>query len=230
MKFFLTIMMILWISNSSFAQDFSVVNVESSLLVPHQNSVISTFSIKNYTNYNKSFTVSLKGSFSFGGSTAIICYNENCVNNDLEIQVGPNQTSENIALEFTGGLSSYKSTIQLEVNDEENSNSITKDIFIEVTDRKQDDIFYSKDDILISNFYPNPAIKFANMEYKLKPYQSDAKIILQNILGSQVKEYILDPRENKLRLLTESMSPGIYFYTLFINEEGLATRKLIVKR
>lgn len=230
MKFVSTIILILWISCEGFSQDFSVENIESSLLVPHQKTITSTFFIKNYTNQSKSYTLSLNGSYSQGGSTATICFRGICDEKTLDIKVGPNEASDEIEIKFTGGLSSYKSNMQLEVKDNESINVTTNDIFIEVTDSHKEDIFYSKDDVLVSNFYPNPAIKFANMEYKLKPYQNNAKIILQNVLGSQVKEYNLDPRENKLRLLTENMSPGIYFYTLFINDEGLVTRKLIVKR
>ncbi len=230
MRFLLTIFLILQIASMSFSQDFSVVNIESSLLVPHQKTITSTFFVKNYTNTNKSFILSLKGSFSQGGSTAMLCYNGNCDSKRIEINIGPNEASDEIEIKFTGGLSSYKSNVQLEVNDRESINSITNDIFIEVTDSQKEDVFYSKEGVLVSNFYPNPAIKFANMEYKLKPYQTNAKIILQNVLGSQVNVYKLDPRDNKLRLLTEDMTPGIYFYTLFIEEEGLATRKLIVKR
>lgn len=230
MKFVFTITLYLLICQIGYSQDFSVVNIESSLIIPHQKTITSTFYVKNYVNENKSFIISLKGSYSQGGSTALICYKGNCDEKNLEINVDANEASDEIEIKFTGGLSSFKSNMQLEVNDSETSNMTTSDIFIEVTNRKKEDIFYSKDEVLVSNFYPNPAVKFANMEYKLKPYQTNAKIVLQNVLGSQVNEYNLDPRENKLRLLTENMSPGIYFYTLFIDEEGLATRKLIVKR
>lgn len=230
MKFIFTIILNLLICQYGYTQDFSVVNIESSLIIPHQKTITSTFFIKNYTNKNKSYVLSLKGSYSQGGSTALLCYKGYCDEKSIEISANPNEATAEIEIKFTGGLSSFKSNLQLEINDKEASNTLTKDIFIEVTDNKKEDIFYSKDDILISNFYPNPAIKFANMEYRLKPYQTNAKIVLQNVLGSKLKEYNLDPKDNKLRLLTENMSPGIYFYTLFIDEEGLATRKLIVKR
>jgi hypothetical protein len=223
-------MICLWISQLGYAQDFSVLNIESSLIIPHQKTILSTFIVKNYTNKNKTYSLFLKGSYSQGGSTALLCYKGACDQRSLQINVGANESSAEIEIRFTGGLSSFKSYVQLEVDDLETLNIITKDIFIEVTDRKQEDIFYSKDDVMVSNFYPNPSTKFANMEYKLMPYQTNAKIILTNVLGSQVQEYSLDPRDNKLRLPTENMSPGIYFYTLFISDEGLATRKLIVKR
>lgn len=230
MKLIFTIVLITCFCLAGYAQSFSIVNLEPSLVVPHQKTITSTFYIQNYTNVETLYSISLKGAYSQGGSIALICYDGKCDEKNIQLIIPANRTSNEIGLKFTGGLSSFKSNLQLIVDDEETINSITKDIFVSVTDLKQDDIFYSKDEVFVSNFYPNPSIKFANMEYRLKPFQTNVKVVLQNVLGSHVKEYNLDPRDNKIRLLTENLNPGIYFYTLIINEEGLATRKLIVKR
>jgi hypothetical protein len=91
-------------------------------------------------------------------------------------------------------------------------------------------LFFSKKDVEVKSFFPNPAVKLAIMEYSINSNEYDAKITLQNVLGSIVNTYNLSPEENKLTISTEDLNPGVYFYTLTIDDEGLATRKLIVNK
>ncbi|MBK6263927.1 T9SS type A sorting domain-containing protein [Marivirga sp. S37H4] len=215
---------------SSYAQEFIIVDLKKSLTVPHQKETVSTFSIKNYTNQKKNYSISINNELLKNGSNIKICESGTCHATTLKVSVSPNSSSKEVEIRFSGGLSNFKSSVLLKVVDLEYDKAVTSEIFLEVTDQKNDDIFYQKDNLLISNFYPNPAKEFASMEYSIDAYEQNVKIILQNVLGSVINEYSLDPKENKLRLLTENMSPGIYFYTLVIKDEGLATRKLIVKK
>jgi hypothetical protein len=36
--------------------------------------------------------------------------------------------------------------------------------------------------------------------------------------------------ERSIKILADNLSAGIYFYTLYIDNEGVMTRKLIVKK
>ena len=60
--------------------------------------------------------------------------------------------------------------------------------------------------------------------------QIKAKIVVHNILGNIVGEYSLPSFENFVRVKTDDLSAGIYFYTLYIDNEGVMTRKLIVRK
>lgn len=215
---------------SALSQDFTVENLNESLSVAHQKETSSTFYIKNFTSRTKSFQISINQDLLQSGSIIRICQGGICYDESFKLAVSAESRSREIEIQFIGGLSSFKSSLIIEVKDIEKATTFTKEIYVEVTSQINDDILYQKDDIKISNFYPNPAIEAASLEYSINSNERNAKIILQNVLGSIVEEYPLDPRENKLRLLTEKMSPGIYFYTLFIRDEGLATRKLIVKK
>lgn len=230
MKLLITICLALMIAFSALSQDFAVENLNKSLSVAHQEETSSTFYIKNFTNRTKAFQVSINQELLQSGSTVRICQGGICYDDSFKLAISPESKSKEIIIQFIGGLSSFKSSLIVEVKDLEKTTTFTQEIYAEVTSQKNDDILYQKDDITISNFYPNPAIEAASLEYSINSSERNARIILQNVLGSIVDEYPLDPRENKLRLLTEKMSPGIYFYTLFIRDEGLATRKLIVKK
>ena len=48
--------------------------------------------------------------------------------------------------------------------------------------------------------------------------------------GNIVGEYDLNPSETLLRIKTEDLNAGIYFYTLYLDNESVMTRKLIVKK
>ncbi len=215
---------------TSQAQDYTIVNLEKSITVKNQQQIKSTFSLQNYTKSQKTFQISINPDLLKADSKIKICHSGDCNNSTLKIVVSPNSRSEDVEIVFQGGLSNYKSSIQIEITDLENNNSIYKDVAIQVTDQINEDIFYQKNDIIVNSFFPNPAGEFAIMNYSISPYENDAKIILQNVLGSIIDEYRLDPKENKLRLRTDQLKPGVYFYTLTIRDEGLATRKLIINK
>ncbi|MEM0952494.1 MAG: T9SS type A sorting domain-containing protein, partial [Cyanobacteria bacterium P01_H01_bin.74] len=82
----------------------------------------------------------------------------------------------------------------------------------------------------VRDVYPNPANSEAVFEYEFFDAGLAAKISLHNILGTEFNAYTLDPGHRKLKIRTDHLSPGIYFYTLYINNENLVTRKLVVKR
>jgi hypothetical protein len=68
------------------------------------------------------------------------------------------------------------------------------------------------------------------MDYKIHNDQVKAKIVLHNLLGSSVEEHSLPPLETRLKIRTDNLDAGIYFYTLYVDNEGVITRKLIVKK
>jgi len=107
---------------------------------------------------------------------------------------------------------------------------IKKEVELSVSNERTQELFFSKSDVQVKSFFPNPAVKSAIMEYSINSTEYDAKITLQNVLGSIIDTYKLSPDENKLTISTEELNPGVYFYTLTIDDEGLATRKLIVKK
>jgi hypothetical protein len=212
------------------AQDFEVIGLNKDLETNLQSIKSSKFTIKNISSFNKELSVSLDQKLLLGGSNAVLCYNGNCNSSSITIKLEGNSTSDDIELILRGGLTEFKSSIPLEIKDLNYRKDLVLDLNIAVSNKIQDEIFFKNDNFTVNNFYPNPAIDQAIMHYSLSNDGSQTKIVLQNVLGSIIKEYKLDPRENELQLDTEQLKPGVYFYTLLINDEGLATRKLIVKK
>jgi type IX secretion system substrate protein len=85
------------------------------------------------------------------------------------------------------------------------------------------------ENVSISNLYPNPALDFVTLDYDLPAEVDAANIKIVNVLGSVVKEQRLETGTNKVRLDLSNLNNGIYFYSIFLNEEIFSTKKLIVR-
>lgn len=217
---------------STKAQDISIKDLSKEITTNFQNSKSETFQIQNYSNLDKSIKIKSSVNKMQGGATLLICYNDNCQESSgsLIINVPANSMSNEIAIVLNGGLSNYKETAYFEFIDMEVDKGIKKEVELNVSNERTQELFFSKNDVQVKSFFPNPAVKSATMEYSISSNEYDAKITLQNVLGSIVDTYELSPEENKLTISTEELNPGVYFYTLTIDDEGLATRKLIVKK
>jgi len=80
-------------------------------------------------------------------------------------------------------------------------------------------------DLNISNFYPNPAKEFTNVNYYLN---SNSEMVIMDILGNKVKNiYFTEKGTQNINI--SDLAKGIYFGNLISNNEVVAIKKLIVK-
>jgi hypothetical protein len=232
MKFVFTIFLSIIVSASVWSQDLLVKDLDGEIVTSFQKTTTKTFKIQNFSNTEKSIRIKQNIDDNQGGSTFVICYQGDCSNKNepITITLPANSISNDFKIMLNGGLSNLNSIAYLEFIDLEVDNVVKREVVLKVTERNTKDIFFEKGDIAVNSFFPNPAVKNAVMEYNISPREEDAKITLQNVLGSIVNTYELSPEHNKLSINTEDLNPGVYFYTLSIRDEGLATRKLIVKK
>ena len=57
-----------------------------------------------------------------------------------------------------------------------------------------------------------------------------AKIVVHNVLGKAMGDYELAFDDNRVKIQADDLVPGIYFYTVYLNNNGILTRKLIVRK
>jgi hypothetical protein len=88
---------------------------------------------------------------------------------------------------------------------------------------------YSSDKITISNIYPNPANDVAELDYTMSSNLREARLIIYNVLGSQMNEIPLSRTERKIRVDTREMPTGLYFYQLSVDGKKVATKKMLVR-
>lgn len=89
---------------------------------------------------------------------------------------------------------------------------------------------FSTDGVKIGEAYPNPAESFIELKYAISDPDVRVKVVFHNLLGVRVSEHTLKTGDSILTLSTEKFIPGVYFYTVNVNDQNVVTKKLIVKR
>ncbi|MGB5930122.1 MAG: T9SS type A sorting domain-containing protein [Cyclobacteriaceae bacterium] len=89
---------------------------------------------------------------------------------------------------------------------------------------------FDADGVKIGEAYPNPAESFIELKYAISNPDVRVKVVFHNLLGVRVSEHTLKAGDSSLTLSTEKFIPGVYFYTVNIDDQNVVTKKLIVKR
>jgi hypothetical protein len=162
------------------------------------------------------------------------CIDNNCLDSKIEdyiIKVEPGQSINNFFVALEAGLNQNESTLRYLAYNKSNPNqSVEVELNFEVDERPDKATIYTSRFITVYDVYPNPAVEEAFLDYDLANDNVNAKILVHNILGNIIGEYSLSSMEKRVRIKTEDQSAGIYFYTLYVENEGVMTRKLIVKK
>ena len=215
-------------------QGIEVINLQESYKGTIGETIKAPIRFKNTA--DKPITIIIKRVSSQIGNTQknFLCLDANCLDQReedhiIKIEAGQTLSSFQVALEagLVAGLSSVK---YIAYNKSNPTQLIEFEVNFTVEERSEKQSIYTSKYITLKDVYPNPVSDHALVDYKILNDQIKAKIIIHNILGNNHGEYELSSSENLLRIPTDDLSAGIYFYTLYINNEGVLTRKLIVKK
>ena len=80
----------------------------------------------------------------------------------------------------------------------------------------------------IGNISPNPVSTSASIKYDFPIVPQSASIKVYNMIGLMVTEIKIDGQKGKVLVDPASLSNGVYFYSLFVNDNIIATKQLIV--
>jgi len=83
--------------------------------------------------------------------------------------------------------------------------------------------------VQISKAYPNPASESFAFDYTIPKDSRQVRVVVRDILGSIIHDVDIQAGKGTLRLSTEGMKEGIYFYSVYQGSQILATRKLVIK-
>jgi hypothetical protein len=92
-----------------------------------------------------------------------------------------------------------------------------------------EEILNTNGSILYQNS-PNPFNIETTIKYQLPTNCTNAKIILYSLSGAQVKEIGIHPSSTSVNITAGELQPGIYLYTLFVNNQKVDTKKLIISK
>ena len=176
-----------------------------------------------------------KTSASLGGTQKnYFCLDDNCLDQrveDVMVRIEPRQTITSFQIALEAGLANGISSVKYVVFNRQNTTeNIEVDLNFSVEERTSKEDIYASNHIVLHDVYPNPVVDYAFVNYDLLNDAMEAKIIIHNILGNPIEEYSLPATENRVKIRADAMDAGIYFYTLYLDNEGVITRKLIVKK
>ena len=218
----------------AFAQSFDVGTIQEVYKSYIGETVKVPVALTNHT--EKPLTLILRRvSSNLGGTQKnYFCPENNCLDENIEdlvIRLEPRQSLEDLHIALDAGLangfSSAKYIVFNRLNPTEN---VEFDLNFSVEERSAKEDIFTHPHIILHDVYPNPIVDYAFINYNMTSDEVEAKIVIHNILGSPIEEYDLPSAENKVKIRAESMNAGIYFYTLYLDNEGLITRKIIVKK
>lgn len=82
----------------------------------------------------------------------------------------------------------------------------------------------------ISNPYPNPANSKCQFTYSIPMNVNDSKIVIMDLAGNIVHSVTLIPGDGKATVDVTAFASGIYFYSLWLHDKPVTTRKMIVQK
>lgn len=164
------------------------------------------------------------------------CWGDECFDartNELPLskRINPGETSDLFKSVLEAGLVEGMSTVTYLIYDRDNpGQSVEYELTYQVEEDYSKYVIFNSSDIRINEVYPNPAKTYAIFDYNLLNKEVEAKIVIHNVLGSVVGEYELSYFETTLKVDTKELNPGVYFYTLYLDNDGLLTKKLVVRK
>jgi hypothetical protein len=234
MRNLLLLVMGMSISCCVFAQSFEVSSLQDSYNGFIGESIKAPLRLKNTS--DKAITLIIRNVDAQIGSSQrnYFCLDNNCLDHKVEdfiVKIEPGQVMNNFQVVLDAGLVSGESSLRYVAFNKFNPGHVVEfDLNFIVEEKPEKQNLYSSRLITLHDVYPNPVVDQAVVDYKMNNDQVKAKIVVHNILGNVVGEYSLPSSENFVRVRTDDLSAGIYFYTLYVENEGVITRKLIVRK
>ncbi|HMV11224.1 MAG TPA: T9SS type A sorting domain-containing protein [Cyclobacteriaceae bacterium] len=216
------------------AQNFEIAGLEESYKGAVGEVIQAPVKIRN--TFDKPITLVIRRIETQIGSTQknFFCPDNNCLDQRTDtytVRLEPGETLERFAIGLDAGLTEGFSSVKYQVFNKANPSEITQlDINFVVEGKQEKGHIYSSSLITIHDLYPNPVVTSARIDYDIHQEHVKAKIIIHNILGSPLSAYDLLPSQNSVKIEAEQLNTGIYFYTLYVNNESVLTRKLMVKK
>ena len=234
MKIALLVVMVIGLNCTVFAQGFEISGLQDNYKGTIGETIKAPVRFKNTSDKTISLVIrKISGQI---GSTQrnYICIDGNCLDQRVEdymVKLDAGQTLSTFQIALDAGLVSGESVVKYQVYNRINpTQTIEFDLNYNVEERPEKENIYSSRYVTLHDVYPNPVVDQAVVDYKILNERVKAKLVVHNLLGNIVGEYSLPSLENFVRVKTDDLTAGIYFYTLYVDNESVMTRKLIVRK
>lgn len=190
--------------------------------------------IKNTTDKVQFFIVK-KASGDIGSNQkGYFCLGDDCLDpgvDQFSKKLEPGETITNLYFTVEPGMVTTSNSFRFEVYSRNNPTiGIEHSVSLSVDEKTAKSLVFQSRDITVHDIYPNPINDQAFIDYKLHNELIKAKVVIHNILGSPVGHYDLSVFESRAKIQADELTSGVYFYTVYIDNIGVLTRKLIVRK
>ncbi|UII27439.1 T9SS type A sorting domain-containing protein [Fulvivirga maritima] len=221
---------------SAYAQSFEVIDNTQAFAGNIGQDISATIPIRNNSSRPIQMIIKRVDQMIGTGQINYFCWDNECFDpstNQLPLskRLNPGETTSKFKSILIGGLAPGFSTVKYLIFDRDNpTDAIEHEVTYTIEESTEKKLIFSSKDIKINDVYPNPVEDFAIVEYNILNQNKNAKIVIHNVLGSIISEYKLSSLETKIKIKTNDLNSGVYFYTLYVDNDGVMTRKLIVKK
>ena len=163
-----------------------------------------------------------------------LCFEQECIEDERILEIitlFPGESVSDLLVRFNTGFEERSSTINYFIyNLDDPQDGIYHELTYRVLNAFPYGILFSQDGIQVGNAYPNPASTEATIDYTLPSFDGTAKVTVHNLLGNKLLEAELKTGQTNLKLSTDRLKNGIYFYSLYLNGQEMVTKKFVVRK
>jgi len=164
-----------------------------------------------------------------------VCLGDNCYDprkdlSQIKLTLKPGEIYTDLYIEFELGIIPTEGTFDLHFF----NSATTRDSFIIESvysvsgDNPLEEV--SHKDVDMGSIYPNPSVRSAQLDYKIKNPAANVRVVINSFIGNPIYDFSLDPVQETLVIPVTDLNPGTYFYTLIVDNKNIVTKKLYVKR
>lgn len=228
-----TLLLLLVSGVVAYSQGFELVQKQENLQAGLSEVLRIPIQIKNTSDKSQFFII--KKTFGDVGSTqkGYFCYKDACLEPGMDAskRVGPGETLTDLYFVLETGLVPGQSSYQFDVYVREAPAEVKTSSFnVGIEEKREKQFVFQSKEITIHDVYPNPVADQAFVDYRLHDESVNAKLVIHNILGRAMNEYELPYLESRVKIGAEELAAGVYFYTVYLDNDGVLTRKLIVRK
>lgn len=223
-------------TSTSLAQSLEIVQADDEVIGSIGSQITSNFKIRNRSNKTVLLKIKRSDKQISSGQTNYFCWGEECFSKSVDVMprsiiLEPGQTTSKFKTVLEAGITAAQSMVTFTFYDKNNpADAVEREVMFKVMEKKPTSILLKNKNIQISNVYPNPVKDFAAIDYNILNDEKEIKILVHNVLGGTVGEYELNSIDKSLVINTEDLKPGVYFYSVFIDNDNTVTKKFIIKR
>ncbi|MEQ8475708.1 T9SS type A sorting domain-containing protein [Fulvivirga sp.] len=236
MKMFFSAVLILISGLFLQAQNFEVAETSEIFKGKVGEKIVAQIPIKNLSDRPIQLVIKRLDKVIGTSQTTYFCWDGQCQPSTQDIlpiskRLSASETSLKLESVLEAGLVPGISSVKYLIYNRDNpAEAVEYEVNYTIEENDEGKILYSSADVKLKDIYPNPITEYAIIDYELINENTNAKIVLHNVLGSVVGEYVLAPYESKLKINADEFNPGVYFYTLYIDNDGVITHKLIIRK